>query len=76
MVDINLEIIKSKRKQLNISQNEMAEILGFKSASTYYKYESGEYSLKANMLPIISKTLKIPMKKFFVYESSKTEQKV
>ncbi len=35
----------------------MAEILGFKNASTYMKYEKGDYSFKAAHLPAIARKL-------------------
>ena len=44
----------------------MAEKLGFKNASNYYKYETGEYSFKASMLPVLSKILNCDMKNFFI----------
>ena len=72
---INLEFIKNKRIQLNISQQKMAEKLGFKNASTYLKYESGEYAFKADMLPLLSDILKEDMTNFFTDSISEIETK-
>ncbi|OLS34415.1 transcriptional regulator [Alkalihalophilus pseudofirmus] len=54
MATINLEFIRDARQKQNLSLQKMAESLGFKNASTYLKYEKGEYSLKANHLPAIA----------------------
>ena len=58
----NLLYIVNRRKQLNFSQ---AQVLGFANASVYHKYETGEYKLKAEMLPMLAKALKCDVKKFF-----------
>ncbi|KRI37826.1 hypothetical protein APC20_15415 [Acinetobacter baumannii] len=47
---------------------EMAEELGFKNASTYLKYETGEYLFKANHLPLLSKKLKCTINQLFFEE--------
>lgn len=62
---IDLEYIKTKRQSKNISQQKMAEELGFKNASTYLKYESGEYAFKADMLPRLSQVLDDNIENFF-----------
>lgn len=63
---MNLALIKEKRTQQGITLKKMADNLGFKNASTYLKYESGEYSFKAEHLPLLSTTLKIDLENFFV----------
>lgn len=70
----NLLYIVNRRKQLNFSQVHMAQVLGFANASVYHKYETGEYKLKAEMLPMLAKALKCDVKKIFYSMSSKTEQ--
>ncbi|GAY74232.1 helix-turn-helix domain-containing protein [Lentilactobacillus kosonis] len=71
---IYLERIKNRRKELKITQLEMSQKLGFKSPSTYYKYESGEYTLKVDTLQQISKILKVDYSYFFKHKSSEIEQ--
>lgn len=66
MGNLNLEFIKKRRQELNLSLQEMAESLGFKNASTYMKYEDGTYSFKANHLPILANKLKAKIEKFFI----------
>ncbi|WP_100406229.1 helix-turn-helix domain-containing protein [Bacillus solitudinis] len=66
MSEINLEFIRSKRCNREISMQRMAEKLGFKNASTYLKYENGEYSLKANHLPIIADILSCDINDLFL----------
>lgn len=63
---LNLEFIKKRRQELNISLQEMAESLGFKNASTYMKYEEGSYSFKANHLPILANKLDGKIENFFM----------
>ena len=62
---MNLDFIKERRLELGISQQKMAELLGFKNDSTYLKYEKGIYSFKAEMLPNLAKVLNCSMEKFF-----------
>lgn len=71
--EINLGLIKKKRKKKGLSLQEMARVLGFKNASTYLKYETGEYSFKLDMLPILSEKLEIPFESFFTHDISETE---
>lgn len=59
------DFIKKRRIALELSMKEMAEGLNFKNASTYYKYETGEYSVKAEMLPILANILKCNITDFF-----------
>jgi transcriptional regulator with XRE-family HTH domain len=54
---INLKYIRSRRNHFKITQQHMACLLGFKHASTYLKYERGEYCFKAIHLPVIAKEL-------------------
>lgn len=61
----NLDFVKERRRELGISQQKMAEYLGFKNASTYLKYESGTYSFKADMIPLLAKILNCRIEKFF-----------
>lgn len=62
---LNLEFLKSKRKDKGITIAQMAEALSLKSPSNYYKYESGEYSLRADMLPVIASVLGCKEQDFF-----------
>lgn len=62
---INLDYIKQRRVNLKISLQEMAEMLHFKNASTYLKYESGAYAFKASQLPELANILKCEITDFF-----------
>ena len=62
---INLKFIKDMRIQNNLTLMQMSEELGFKNASTYLKYENGEYAFKAEMLPILAKVFNCDMANFF-----------
>ncbi|GAE26994.1 transcriptional regulator [Halalkalibacter wakoensis JCM 9140] len=70
---INLEFLKNRRCELGITMQEMATHMGFKNASTYLKYETGEYKIKANHLPVLTTVLKCNIDElFFVKKISKT----
>ncbi|MGP1411511.1 MAG: helix-turn-helix domain-containing protein [Peptoanaerobacter stomatis] len=62
---INLEFIKNRREEKNITLIEMSNFLGFKNASTYLRYENGDYVFKAEMLPILAEKLDCVMEDFF-----------
>lgn len=57
MPEINLKFITKRRNELKISLQEMAIELGYKNASTYMKYEKGEYKFEANHVPILAAKL-------------------
>ncbi|MEH6901386.1 MULTISPECIES: helix-turn-helix domain-containing protein [Bacillus] len=62
---LDLKFVKSRRNVKQINLQQMARALGFKNASTYMKYETGEYAFKANHLPILAKELDCDIKDFF-----------
>lgn len=68
---INLDFIKQERLKLGLSLKDLAEVLGFKNASTYMKYEEGSYSFKANHLPILASKLNCTIENFFEYNFAK-----
>lgn len=63
--DIDLDFIKNRRIELGLSITEMAKSLGFKDGSSYWRYEKGEYKLKAYMLPKIAEILNCNIENFF-----------
>lgn len=63
--EIDLDFIKFRRKSLKLSLKNMADALGFKDGSTYYRYEKGNYRFKADVLPTLSKVLKCNIEDFF-----------
>jgi transcriptional regulator with XRE-family HTH domain len=65
MKELNLVLIKKRRKELRLSLLEMAVLLGFKNASTYYKYEIGQSKFKAEHIPIVASKLKLKMSEIF-----------
>jgi len=73
MQTVNLKFIKERRNELNMSLQEVANKLGFKNASTYMKYENGDYSFRADMLPELSKTLECDIQNFFTNQISEIE---
>lgn len=73
MDKLDLDYIKNRRIELNITLKEMAESLGFKNSSTYLKYENGDYSFKAEQLPLLAKSLKCKISDFFRKNVAKIE---
>lgn len=63
------ERIAKQRKQLRISQTELAEQLG-KSLRTVQKYESGEIDMSVSVLEQIADILKMPINYLIGYDSS------
>jgi len=75
MQQFNLAFIVKRRKELNLSLQYMADGLGFRNASTYLKYERGEYQLRANQLPILAKLLQCSVSDFFIKNVAKSTTK-
>lgn len=69
MQTVNLALIKQRRKEMRISLQEMAETLGWRNASNYYKYEKGEYEFDATHIPVVAKKLKLKMNEIFFDQS-------
>jgi transcriptional regulator with XRE-family HTH domain len=65
MKQVNLVLIRSRRKEMKITLQEMADTLGFRNASNYYKYEKGEYKFDASHIPVVAKKLKLKMNEIF-----------
>lgn len=65
MAKFNLEFIKNRRKELGITTTEMAQALGFKNSSTYWKHENGRHKFKAEMIPLLAKILQCEPQNFF-----------
>jgi transcriptional regulator with XRE-family HTH domain len=63
--EIDLALIKSRRKEMRLTLQDMADELGFNDASTYWKYEKGMYKFKADHVPVVAAKLKIKMKDIF-----------
>lgn len=53
-----------RRKELNMSQEEIADFLGY-SKSAYQKWETEKNEPPASVLEDLSKKLKIPIERFF-----------
>lgn len=68
----NLDFIKQRRQELEITLQDAAESMHMKNASTYLKYEKGAYSFKAEQLPLLARTLNCSPEDFFIEKISKT----
>ncbi|MEK4732835.1 helix-turn-helix domain-containing protein [Paenibacillus sp. FSL L8-0641] len=65
MNQFNLRFIKQRRKELSKTLQDMADALDMKNASSYMKYENGEYSFKATHLPMLANELECGVENFF-----------
>lgn len=70
---VNLDFIKERRIEKGFTLQEMAEELGFKTATNYQKYETGVYSLDANMLPTLADKLGCSIGNFFANDVAEIE---
>lgn len=65
MSKVNLVFLKKKRLEKKLTLKQMSNILGFEKACTYYKYENGATSIKADMLPVLANILECEIEDFF-----------
>nr|DAZ17071.1 MAG TPA: Helix-turn-helix XRE-family like protein [Caudoviricetes sp.] len=57
--------IKKLRKKNNLTQKDMAKILGYKSAKGYHDIECGRIKIRLEHLQKLSSNFHIPIKYFF-----------
>lgn len=69
---LRLKFMRSRRIELKLTQAYMADCLGFRNASTYMKYEKGEYAFKAEQLPILAEALGCSIEE--LYESQREDE--
>jgi transcriptional regulator with XRE-family HTH domain len=62
---VDLLKIKVLRKQLNLSLDEMAKLLGYESANGYYYLEIGRGKFPAETLAKVADILKVPITELF-----------
>ena len=65
MAKFNLKFIKKRREELGITLAAMAQALGFKNQSTYWKHENGRHKFKAETIPLLAKILRCEPQNFF-----------
>lgn len=63
---VNLEYIAARRKELGFTQGTMAEKLGMSCAPVYNKYEKGIYKFKAEIVPLLARTLQCEITNIFL----------
>ena len=73
MLQLDYKYIKNRRIELGITQKVAAEKMGMNQASTYLKYETGVYELKAKHLPDLAKLLNCKISHFFIKNVSEIE---
>lgn len=73
MPELNLALIKERRVQLKMTQQDMAKKLGMNNKADYNRYENGVYSFDAKYVPILHKVLKISYKDLFTQKVNEIE---
>lgn len=73
---VDLQLIKNKREKYGYTLQEMADSLGLKTRSDYFKRENGDTRFRTVELPVLSKKLHIPIKDFFKPNVEKIETKI
>lgn len=69
-IKLDLSFIKEKRISLGLTQQQLANYLSFKNASTYFKYENGTYSFKANHVPKLAIIFNCDIKELFSHSKN------
>lgn len=62
---VNLELIKQERIKQHITLDQCAKALGLSQRGPYLLKEQGKRKFTVNELPILSKTLNIPIDKLY-----------
>jgi len=62
---LNLNFIKQRRKDLGLTQQQMAKAIGLATSEKYSRRENGKYKFQVNELPILAKKLRVPIKNLY-----------
>lgn len=65
MPEINLSFIRERRRELKLSQSEMAKSLKLRTPEKYSRRENGEYKFQAVELPILAQTLEVEIQDLY-----------
>lgn len=63
---LNLSYISDRRKELNLTQADMAARLQMNGAPSYNKYENGRYKWNAEDIPKLANALDCPIERLFL----------
>lgn len=63
---INTTLIREKMKARSLTLQEMSNRLGYKDASTFFRFLAGEQRFRADHVPILLETLEMTMDELFV----------
>lgn len=64
---LNLNRLRAERVAKGLTQDDMAEAMGFKSRAAYAKRENGIVGIGANELAQISEVLDIPLTQMYIF---------
>lgn len=69
---VDIQLVKARREELKLTQIQVAESIGM-PVDKYSRRESGTYNFRAEEIPALCNTLKIPLKKIFTQDVAKIE---
>lgn len=75
MTKLDLELIRKRRLELKLTQQDMADRLKMGNKANYSRYESGKYSFDADMVPVLHEVLKVPISRLFTQKVTNLETK-
>lgn len=75
MQKINLEKLKELRKKRNLSQSDMAKVLGFNTLYPYHRKEGGNQPFTAEELHALANYFGVPLEYFFTNVVAKNAMK-
>ncbi|KRK40847.1 helix-turn-helix transcriptional regulator [Loigolactobacillus bifermentans] len=73
---VNLKFIKEERLKRELTLQQMADKLGVKSKSDYFKRETGDTNFKPAELPVLAELFGVDLEKIFVKSFRKSKQEV
>ncbi len=65
MMGLDLKLIKKRRIELRLTQQDMVDRLSLRTRANYSRYESGKYTFGADSVPVLHPVLKMPTTKLF-----------
>lgn len=69
MQQVNLEKLKKMREDAGLTQEDVAKLLGYRSALGYHYIESGRCRLRADQAVVLAKRYNVPVEALFLADN-------